>query len=145
MATFSAHEVISLLNPQTGILEVLRAAILLQAKIESSETKDFYFQKGLPAHRAKLEELKKRYAESAALVNDNNVDFFVEKIGECREKINQIKTTYRLNTIFQMALGKLEQQIAYYTDLLAVKGQLGYLKPYDELMQDEAALLVVFR
>jgi hypothetical protein len=145
MATFSAHEVISLLNPQTGILEVLRAAILLQAKIESSETKDFYFQKGLPAHRAKLEELKKRYAEAAALVNDNNVDFFVGKIGECREKIAEIETNFRLNTTFQMAMQLLNQQIDYYTDLLGIKGRLEYLKPYDELVQDEAALLVVFR
>jgi hypothetical protein len=144
MAKLSAHRVISFLSPQTGILEVLRAAILLQAKIESSETQDFYFQKGLPAHRAKLDELKAQYAEAAALVNNNDVDFFVEQITECREKINQIKATYRLNTIFRIALGKLEQQIAYYTDLLSIKGRLGYLKPYDELVQDEAAILLVF-
>lgn len=139
-----AHQIIALLSPQTGILEVLRAAIVLQAKIESSETQDFYFQRGLPAHRAKLEELKTQYAEAAALINDNSVDFFLEQIAECREKINQIKTTYRLNTIFRIALGKLEQQIAYNTDLLSIKGRLDYLKPYDELVQDEAILLLVF-
>lgn len=68
----------------------------------------------------------------------------MEQIAECREKINQIKTTYRLNTIFRIALGKLEQQIAYNTDLLSIKGRLDYLKPYDELVQDEAILLLVF-
>lgn len=79
MAKFSAHQIIALLSPQTGILEILRAAIVLQAEIESSETQDFYFQKDLPAHRAKLEELKTQYAEAAAFINDNSVDFFWNK------------------------------------------------------------------
>lgn len=145
MATFSVHQVIPLLNPQTGIMEVLRAAILLQAKVASPETQDFYFQKGQASHQAKLEQLKMQYAEAAALVNNNDVDFFVEKIAECREKITQIKTRYRLNTIFQIAVSLLNQQMDYYNDLMAIKGRLGHLKPYDELVQDREALLYIFR
>lgn len=81
MAKISFDRIVPLLvgiAPADGVRSLLREIIVLQAKLDSPERQDFYFQKGRKSNEKRLEEMKVEYSRIVELVNGNDVDFFLE-------------------------------------------------------------------
>jgi cell division FtsZ-interacting protein ZapD len=147
MARVSLKSIIPLLTKQEhsdGPLGLLREIIVLQSKIENQDGQDFYFQKGLANHISHLESLKKEYAQMVETVNTNTVDYFLEQVKEYEGTLKKLTSKRHLNTVDQIALGMITNQISKYKNLLHIKGQFGQLKPLEELMEDEETLIRVF-
>lgn len=133
-------------TPTTGVPGLLRDIIVLQSKLNDLENQDFYFQKGHVSQQQQLANMEAEYAAMVELANGHEVDFFLEGISEAETKINYYHTRNCTLPIFGKII--LESQslseISRYKDAIEAKGIFGKLKPLDELMEDEAALRLVF-
>ena len=137
MAKTSLDRIIPLLlkqEPLNGVLGLLRELIVLQEKLNAIDEQDFYFQKGIANHTKRLESLKRQYAQIVETVNDNTVDYFLDKVIECESKVQKLTSKGYLNTIDQIALTGFKREISKYKNLLHIKGQYGKLGPLDELI-----------
>lgn len=147
MSKISFDRIIPLLTNQEhldGVLGMLREILVLQDKLDNPKRQDFYFQKGISNHISHLESLKNEYAKIVEIVNNNSVDYFLGEVNERKEKVQKLTSKGYLNTIDQMALGMIKGEISKFQNLLEIKGRFGTLKPLDELMQDESALMEIF-
>lgn len=131
--------------PTDGVRSLLREIIVLQAKLDSPERQDFYFQKGRKSNEKRLEEMKVEYSRIVELVNGNDVDFFLEQIEDAERKIKAIEAKGYLSSIDRLAYNSFHSQVEYFKSLLQAKGQYKNLKTLDELMQDENALMEIFQ
>ncbi len=129
-----------------GSLGLLREIIVLQAKLDNIDEQDFYFQKGKDNHISHLESMKMKYAQMVETVNKNSVDYFLEQIKESESKMNEICSRGSTYPVFAKVLvqGTSISQIKYFQDLIQLKARFGTLKPLDELMKDENALMEIF-
>jgi len=149
MSKTSFNRIIPLLTKQEhsdGALGLLREIIVLQAKLDNIDEQDFYFQKGKDNHISHLESMKMEYAQMVETVNKNSVDYFLEQIKESESKMNEICSRGSTYPVFAKVLvqGTSISQIKYFQDLIQLKARFGTLKPLDELMKDENALMEIF-
>jgi len=149
MSKISFNRIIPLLTKQEhsdGALGLLREIIVLQAKLDNIDEQDFYFQKGKDNHISHLESMTMKYAEMVANVNNNSVDCLLEQVKEAESKMNEICSRESKHPVFAKVLvqGTSISQIKYFQDLIQLKARFGTLKPLDELMQDETALMEIF-
>jgi predicted GTPase len=147
MAKISFDRILPLLKeqqPANGVQGLLREIIVIQSKLDNLDKQDFYFQKGKTNHIARLESLKRKYAQIVEAINGNTVDYFLEQVRTYESNIQKLTSKGYLNTIDQMALGMMKGEIYKYNNLLYGKGRFGTLKPLDELMKDEQALMQIF-
>ena len=147
MSKIAFDRIIPLLTTQEhldGVLGLLRDIIALQAKLDNLSGQDFYFQKGKANHVARLESLKRKYAQIVETVNGNTVDYFLEQVRTHESNIQKLTSKGYLNTIDQIALVMMKGEITKYNNLLHAKGRFGTLKPLDEVMMDESGLLEIF-
>lgn len=147
MPKIAFDRIVPLLTTQEhldGVLGLLRDIIILQAKLDSLDRQDFYFQKGITNHIAHLEMMKRQYAQIVETVNGNSVDYFLEQVRTYENNIQKLTSKGYLNTIDQIALGMMKGEISKYNNLLHAKGRFGTLKPLDELMTDESGLMEIF-
>lgn len=147
MSKIAFDRIIPLLTKQEhldGVLGLLRDIIVLEAKLDNLDRQDFYFQKGKTNHIARLESLKRKYAQIVETVNGNTVDYFLEQVKTYENNIQKLTSKGYLNTIDQMALGMMKGEISKYNNLLHAKGRFGTLKPLDEVMEDESGLVEIF-
>lgn len=130
--------------PADGVRSLLREIIVLQAKLDNLDKQDFYFQKGQKSNEKRLDEMKVEYIQIVEMVNNNDVDFFLEQIEEAERKIKAIEAKGYLSSIDRLAYNSFHSQVEYFKSLLQAKGQYKKLKTLDELMQDEQALMEIF-
>lgn len=149
MAKISFNRIMPLLaetSPVNGVQNLLREIIVLQAKLDRIGKQDFYFQKGYESHKKRLDKLKSEFSQTVELVNNNDVDYFLEQIKEAEETYRRICPKDSNHPVFAKVLvdAELESQIQYFKMLLQAKGQYKKLMTIDELMQNENALLEIF-
>lgn len=147
MSKIAFDRIVPLLTKQEhldGVLGLLRDIIVLQAKLGNLDRQDFYFQKGKTNHIARLESLKRKYAQIVETVNGNSVDYFLERVKTYENNIQKLTSKGYLNTTDQMALVMMKSEITKYNNLLHAKGRFGTLKPLDEVMEDESGLIEIF-
>ncbi len=149
MSKISFNAVVPLVvasSPADVVQSLLREIIVLQAKLDGIGKQDFYFQMGLKSHETKLAELKAEYDRIVELVNNHDVDYFLEQIKEAEEKLQQICSRESNHPVFAKVLTEahLKAEIAYLKMLIQAKGQYKKLMPLDEIMHNQNALLEIF-
>lgn len=149
MSKISFNKVASLITespPADVVQSLLREIVVLQAKLDHLDQQDFYFQMGQKHHEKRLEEMKAQYHQIVDLVNNHEVDYFLEQIREAEEKFHAICSRESKHPVFVKVLvdKHLNSEIAYLKMLVQAKGDYQKLLPLQELMQDEQALLRVF-
>jgi hypothetical protein len=125
---------------------LLRDILCLQDKLNHLSQQDFYFQKGQESQQQKLNSMKAEYDQMVETANGNEVDFFLEGIIEAETNINHYHTRACTLPIFAKIILEAQalSRISRYRDAIEAKGLFGTLKPLEEVMEDEAALLRVF-
>lgn len=133
-------------SPADVVQTLLREIIVLQAKLDGIDKQDFYFQMGRKSHETKLDELKAEYGRIVELVNNHDVDYFLEQIKEAEEKFQQICSRESKHPVFVKVMvdAHLNAEIAYLKMLIQAKGQYKKLMPLDEIMHNQNALLEIF-
>lgn len=133
-------------SPADVVQSLLREIIVLQAKLDGIGKQDFYFQIGLKSHETKLAELKAEYGRIVELVNNYDVDYFLEQIKEAEEKFQQICSRERNHPVFAKVLTEahLNAEIAYLKMLIQAKGQYKKLIPLNQIMQNQPVLIQIF-
>lgn len=147
MSKISFNSIVPLLlesSPANVVQNLLREIIVLQAKLDRIGEQDFYFQKGQRSHEKRLEKMKSEYRQMVELVNNNDVDFFLEQIREAERKIKAIEAKGYLSSIEKLAYDSFHGQVEYFKSLLQAKGQYKKLKALDKLMEDEQTLITLF-
>jgi superoxide dismutase len=149
MSKISLNRIIPLLTKQehhSGVLGLLQEILVLQDKLDNLDRQSFYFQQGIHNHTAHLNALKRNYAQIVETVNNNSVDYFLEKIKGDEEKFKQICSRKIKHPIFVKVMvdAHINSEIAYLKMLIQAKGKFGTLKPLDDLIQDKNALLEIF-
>jgi hypothetical protein len=131
----------------TGVQGLLRDILILQDKLNNLDQQDFYFQKGQESQRQRLDGMKAEYAQMVETANGNEVDFFLEGISEAEANIDHYHSRACTLPIFGKII--LEAQaiarISRFKDAIEAKGLFGTLMPLEEVLEDEAALLRIFR
>jgi hypothetical protein len=130
----------------TGVQGLLRDILCLQDKLNHLSQQDFYFQKGQESQQQKLNSMKAEYDQMVETANGNEVDFFLEGIIEAETNINHYHTRACTLPIFAKIILEAQalSRISRYRDAIEAKGLFGTLKPLEEVMEDEAALLSIF-
>lgn len=120
--------------------------IVLQAKLDGIGKQDFYFQMGRKSHETKLDELKAEYGRIVELVNNHDVDYFLEQIKEAEENFQQICSRESKHLVFAKVLTEahLNAEIAYRKMLIQAKGQYKKLLTLDKIMQNHKVLVDIF-
>lgn len=149
MSKISFNAVVPLVvasSPADVVQSLLREIIVLQAKLDGIAKQDFYFQMGHKSHETRLVELKSEYDRIVELVNNHDVDYFLEQIKEAEEKFQQICSRESNHPVFAKVLTEahLNTEIAYLKMLIQAKGQYKKLMPLDEIMHNQNALLEIF-
>lgn len=147
MPKLSFNSIVPLLvesSPANGVQSLLREIIVLQAKLDRIDEQNFYFQKGRKSHEKRLDGMKSQYSQIVELVNNNEVDFFLEQIKEAERKSKAIEAKGYLSSIERLAYDSFNGQIEYFKSLLQSKGQYKKLMTLDELMKHEQLLVKIF-
>lgn len=133
-------------SPVNGVQNLLREIIVLQAKLDRIDEQDFYFQKGRKSHETRLNQMKVEYSRIVELVNNNDVDYFLEQIKAAEEIFRKVCSLESTQPVFAklMVDANTKSQIRYFKDLIQIKGQYKKLLTLDELMQDEQVLMDIF-
>lgn len=132
--------------PADVVQSLLREIIVLQAKLDTIDEQDICFQKDQKSHEKKLDEMKVEYSQIVELVNNNDVDYFLEQIKEAEEIFRKVCSPGSSQPVFVklMVDANTKSQIGYFKDLIQIKGQYKKLMTLDELMHDEQVLLDIF-
>ncbi len=149
MSKISFNAVVPLVvasSPADVVQSLLREIIVLQAKLDGIGKQDFYFQMGRKSHETKLAELKAEYGRIVELVNNHDVDYFLEQIKEAEEKFQQICSRESNHPVFAKVLTEahLNAEIAYLKMLIQAKGQYKKLLTLNLITQNQQALLDIF-
>jgi len=90
--------------------------------------------------------MKARYSQIVDLVNDNDIDFFLERIREAENQFHKICSPGSRSPVYAKLIvaSSTKSQISYFKELLSAKSQFGQMKGLDDLMKDEPALAQIF-
>lgn len=90
--------------------------------------------------------MKAEYSRIVDLVNNHEVDYFLEQIREAEAKFQEICSRESKHPVFAKVLvdAQLTSEIDYLRMLVQAKGDYEKLTPLHELIQDERALLKIF-
>lgn len=149
MSKISFNAVVPLMvasSPADTVQTLLREIIVLQAKLDGIDKQDFYFQMGRKSHEKRLDALKAEYGRIVDLVNNHDVDYFLEQINEAEEKFQQICSRESKHPVFVKVMvdAHLNAEIAYLKMLIQAKGQYKKLTPLNQITQNQQALLEIF-
>ena len=131
-------------EPTNEVQTLLHTIITIQAKFEKDDVEDLHFQTTKNMHLNQLETAKERYTMLLGLVNEGSLADCNADIQRIKDEIKHFKSKYEMNSITGMWVNKLNTQLERACTFKEIKEKYNTLKPLDELMKDEKALLEMF-
>ena len=131
-------------EPTNEVQTLLHTIITIQAKFEKDDAEDLRFQTTKDMHLNQLETAKERYTMLLGLVNEGSLADCNADIQRIKDEIKNFKSKYEMNSITGMWVNKLNTQLERACTFKEIKEKYNTLKPLDELLKDEKALMEMF-
>ncbi len=131
-------------KPVNEVQRLLRGIVLLHVKLDEYAEEDLFLQtsKELQINLLKLE--KKKYAKLVEIINESSLEEHTKRLEQIRAEIKKFTSEYEMNSITGQQINVLNRQLETVNTFMIVKDRYDTLKPLDELIQDEKALMKVF-
>ena len=131
-------------EPTNEVQTLLRDIVLLQAKFDNPDEYDVFFQGSKDKQTEYLKLAKEKYSLLAETVNDGDLKGFDSHIQRIKDEREKFIAEHEMNSITGQKVNNLNSQLDAVQSFKQAKEKYGTLKPLDELMKDENALMEIF-
>jgi len=131
-------------KPVNDVQTLLQDIVLLQAKFDNDDGTDVFFQVTKDKQAEFLNLAKKKYALLVETVNEGDLAVFASHIQRIKDEIQNFTSEHEMNSMLGMKVNNLNSQLKSIKLFKESTEKYGKLKPLDELMKDEKALMEIF-